>query len=49
MQYFEPRPVGTRVTKKQGKFIVTYEVIGYAPGRFPKELLDEVSRERIIN
>lgn len=46
-QYFEPRAVGTRFTKKQGKFIVTYEIIGYMPGKFPKEILDEVSRVHI--
>ncbi len=48
-QYFKPRPIGTRITKKQGNFIVTYEIVGYTLNRFPKELLDEVSREKIIN
>lgn len=48
-QYFEPRPIGTRFNKKQGQFIITYEVIGYMPGRFPKETLDEVTRIKIVN
>jgi hypothetical protein len=46
-QYFVPRPIGTILTKKRGKFIVTYEVIGYIPGKFPKEIVDEVSRVTI--
>jgi len=46
-QYFVPRPIGTIFTKKQGKFIITYEVIGYIPSKFPTELIDEVSRVTI--
>jgi hypothetical protein len=46
-QYFIPRPIGTIVYKKQGKFIITYEVIGHTPSRFAKEMLEEVSREAI--
>jgi len=52
MQYFEPRPVGSRFVKKHGKFLITYEVIGHMPGvrkRSAREMLDEVSREKIIN
>ena len=46
-QYFVPRPIGTQVRKKSGKFIITYEIIGHVPGRFAKEMLEEVSRELI--
>ncbi len=48
-QYFEPRPIGTRITKVQNGFTITYEIIGYTSGRFSKELLEEVSKEEIIS
>lgn len=44
----EPRPIGTIVVKRRGQFMITYEVIGYMPGVFITEMLDEVSREKII-
>lgn len=48
-QYFEPYPIGTIFVKQHGKFSITYEVIGHTPDRFPKAVLDEISRTEMQN
>lgn len=45
--YIFPRPMGTQFVKKKGKYLITYEVVGYFPG-FPRgEMVEEVSRNKL--
>jgi hypothetical protein len=41
----QPRSIGTIFSKREGQFIVTYEVIGH--GFSNDEMTEEVSREEI--